>query len=108
MKAVSLAVLCLLGSGFHAAADEIDGFRCGNSLVYDGLSSAEVLGKCGEPASREVLSEPVRAHLPSGASHIVGTTTIEHWVYEREPGQFPALLTFEEGQLEKIELLSSR
>lgn len=108
MKAVKLALLCLLCSITCATADEIDGFRCGNSLVYDGLNSAEVLGKCGEPVSREVLSEPIRAHLPSGASHIVGTTTIERWIYDREPGQFPALLTFEEGQLKKIELLSSR
>lgn len=108
MKALEFAVLSMIGFGSCAAADEIDGFRCGNSLVYEGLSAAEVVGKCGDPASREVLSEPIRARFPSGASRIVGTRTIELWIYEREPGQFPARLTFEEGELKRIELLSSR
>jgi Protein of unknown function (DUF2845) len=111
IRITGLSLLCLGACAAHAsyaAADEIDGFRCRNSLVYEGLSSTEVIGKCGEPATREVLAEPIRARFPSGAFQIVGTRTIEHWIYEREPGQFPARLTFEEGELRKIELLSTR
>jgi hypothetical protein len=33
----------------------------------------------------------------------VGTYTIEIWRYERRPGQFPAVLTFEGGKLKKLE-----
>jgi hypothetical protein len=38
----------------------------------------------------------------------VGTTSRELWIFERDPGQFRAHLTFEQGRLTKIELLDRR
>jgi hypothetical protein len=93
---------------FDAAADDV--MRCGNGrLVNVGMSAAEIVGRCGEPKSRRVEEIPVRAVSPSGASIATGDVVrIERWTYERGQGQFPAMLTFEDGELRRIDLLAGR
>ena len=83
-------------------------FRCSGSIIDRGAIAAEVLSKCGEPRSRESRTEPIVAGRVNGGTHVVGTITIEEWVYERGPGQFQARLTFEEDQLTRIEFLDRR
>lgn len=85
-----------------------DTFRCAGSIIDTGLVAAEVLAKCGDPDSREVFEEPVRAARVNGGTHVVGTVIIEHWVYDRGFGRFPAHLTFEEDRLTRIELLDRK
>jgi hypothetical protein len=62
-----------------------------------------VLELCGEPAERVVTDEPIRAFNPDGTSWVVGTTRSEILTYDRGSGRFPALLTFDDGRLVRIE-----
>jgi Protein of unknown function (DUF2845) len=80
-----------------------DTLRCGSKLVEEGESAQAVLAKCGEPASKEVRTEDVRARNASGGTRVVGTTKVEIWRYDRGSGKFPAILTFEDGVLKKLE-----
>lgn len=91
---------------FAQAAQAEDTIRCKNALVRVGMSESEVIARCGEPRHKDVESVPVRAGRRNGGSQIIGTTQIERWTYDRGAGQFPALLTFEEGELKSIELIT--
>ena len=84
----------------HAFADTL---RCGSSLVREGDTQGYVHEKCGEPESKQTYTEPVRARRPNGTAYEVGTTSKDIWRYKRSTGSFPAVLTFEEGVLKKLE-----
>jgi|GEM_PF-713970 hypothetical protein len=104
-----VSMLIAAGCALAAAnADAREMFRCNGSIVYTGLTIPEVLAKCGEPESRDVTSVPIRARNVHGASYVVGTATLEYWVYRRRAGQFPAFLTFDQGRLRDIELMYRR
>src|SRR5262245_47088213 len=99
MLGSSLALTALLG----ATEVRADTLRCGSVLIQVGDTAGKVREKCGDPESRTSYAEPVRAHGLNGAVNVVGTTTYEVWRYKRGSGKFPALLTFEGGELKKIE-----
>jgi hypothetical protein len=90
------------------AADDV--MRCGSGRLIDtGMSPAEVIARCGAPKSRSVEEVPVRRFAPTGASIPTGDLVrTERWTYERGQGQFPAVLTFESGELKRIELTTGR
>jgi hypothetical protein len=84
-----------------------DTIRCRNGrLVNVGMTASEVSGRCGEPKSRTVEEIPVLARLPTGAVRQTGTTHVERWIVGRGQGQMDALLTFEDGKLRRIELIT--
>jgi hypothetical protein len=89
-----------------AAARADDTIMCGNSLVSVGMVAEQVVAKCGEPKDRSFSETPIRARLPNGTLAVVGVQQIEQWTYDRGQGRFPALLTFEDGKLQSIELLT--
>jgi hypothetical protein len=102
------AIAAVIGFGV-AAANADDSMRCtSGSLVDVGMVADQVVAKCGQPKSKEVEDVPIRTRNANGAVNVIGTTRVERWTYERGYGQFPALLTFEEGKLKSIELLTSR
>jgi len=104
-----VSVLIIVGAALTAAAtDAREVFRCNGSIIQTGLTIAEVLARCGEPQSRDVATVPIRARNIHGASYVVGTASIEYWVYRRRGGQFPAFLTFDQGRLRDIELIYRR
>jgi hypothetical protein len=88
----------LLATSAHA-----DTLRCGSSLISEGAAQVYVREKCGEPNSKMDVTEPVMARRPDGFAYQVGTTTQEIWRYQRAPGKFPAVLTFEGGVLKKLD-----
>ena len=90
------------------SADARELFRCNGSIVQTGQTIPEVLARCGEPDSRESAAVPIRATGRLGGSYVVGTAVVEHWVYTRRGGQFPAYLTFDQGRLRRIELIYHR
>jgi hypothetical protein len=98
----------LLALAATQAAEARQGLRCNGSIVDPGLTVAEVLARCGQPDSRDVSSVPVRAMSLHGGSYVIGTASLEHWVYRRRGGQFPAHLTFDHGRLRHIELIYRR
>jgi hypothetical protein len=80
-----------------------DTLACGNRLIETGDTATDVLATCGEPTSREVVTEPVHVRTRAGGTRVIGTTQKEIWVYDRGSGKFPAILTFEEGVLKELE-----
>jgi Protein of unknown function (DUF2845) len=94
-------------AAFGASAD--DTMRCRNGrLINVGMLAEDVSSRCGEPKSRTVEEIPVNARLPTGAVRQTGTTQAERWIYSRGQGLSDALLTFEDGKLLRIELLTER
>ena len=95
----------MVGISFAASAE--DTIRCRNGrLVNVGMTSSEVSSRCGEPKSRTLEEIPVMSRLPNGAARQTGTTHAERWIYGRGAGQFDAMLTFEDGKLKRIDLLT--
>lgn len=89
-----------------ASADDV--LRCRNGkLVQVGMVAAEVEARCGAPNSRTAEEVPIRARTQSGNVIVTGTTRLERWTYERGPGQFDALLSFDADKLVSIELLTN-
>lgn len=83
---------------------QADTFRCRTKLITEGDTAGKVLEHCGEPSSKQVVTEPVRAANASGGSYLTGATwTYEIWRYQRGSGKFPALLRIEGGVVRKIE-----
>ena len=101
-----VAIASLLAGASWASADDV--LRCGTAIVSIGMVASQVVAKCGEPQSKEVETVPIKRRTASGGVTTTGSTSIERWTYDRGYGQFPALLTFEEGKLKSIELLVSR
>jgi hypothetical protein len=87
----------------HALPAAADTFRCKSALIRVGDSQTYVRGKCGEPTSKEAITEDVRAVLPGGGTNVVGTITRDIWRYDRGSRKFAAVLTFEGGELKKLE-----
>ncbi len=102
------AFVAVLGGFVVTTARADDSMRCGNALITVGMVGSQVTAKCGQPKDKNVTEVPQRARRANGSSAVVGTLRVEHWTYDRGYGQFPALLTFEEGKLKAIELLTGR
>lgn len=108
MRTIVSMLIVVAGALTAAAADAREVFRCNGSIIETGLTIPEVLARCGEPESRDVSTVPIRARSIYGASYVVGTATLEYWVYRRRGGQFPAFLTFDQGRLRDIEFIYRR
>lgn len=102
--AVAAAVLCTVPGLVARAADDV--LRCGGSLVTVGMVAAQVVAKCGEPKTKSVEEVPIRVRRQTGAVNTIGVTQVERWTYDRGYGQFPALLTFEEGKVKSLEIVT--
>jgi hypothetical protein len=102
----TLAVLCLL-----AASPAFASMRCGNKLIDDGASRAEVAAKCGEPDDvvtlRSVFRRPVAWSY--GRPYYIGDdyieVPVESWVYNFGPNKLMRRVVFEAGYVVEIETL---
>ena len=72
------------------------------------MVDAEVVALCGQPKDRTSEDVPVRARGAGGGVVVTGTTRVERWTYDRGQGQFDAVLSFEDGKLVRIDVLSTR
>jgi len=108
MRAVLASLIGFAVAGYSSSgASADDTIRCRNGrLVNVGMTDAEVSSRCGDPKSRTVEEIPVLARLPTGATRQTGTTHAERWIYGRGQGQMDALLTFEDGKLRRIDLIT--
>ncbi len=102
-----IAAVAFVLSSLAWPAAALDTLRCGNDLIRVGMVAPQVVAKCGQPTTKTVENVPVRVRRPNGLSGTVGVAHIEHWVYDRGFGKFPARLTFDEGKLKQIELLTT-
>jgi hypothetical protein len=79
-----------------------EAFRCGQWIITDELSVAELRAKCGEPKSKD--SETVEVRGKAGTGSVArGTTTIEHWTYEFTSGSSRYVVTIVDGKIKSIE-----
>jgi Protein of unknown function (DUF2845) len=104
LTAVTAAMLLALVAQPAARAD--DTMRCGSVLINIGMVAPQVAAKCGMPKDKNVTEIPRRVRTPKGTVATIGTVRVERWTYDRGYGQFPAVLTFEEGKLKSIEMLT--
>lgn len=95
----------LLALAADAVYAQPDTFYCGQRLVREGMRASEILDRCGEPDSKEIVDEPIMGWAPGGGRVPIGVTTTEYWTYDRGSGRFPARITIRENVAEEIELL---
>ncbi len=96
-------MLCYCG-----AADAYGSLRCQGKIIDPGATMAQVLTMCGSPKNRIIEEVPVRTRVASGFSRFIGITLTEQWVYDRGWGKFPAVLWFQDGNVQRIEYLPYR
>jgi hypothetical protein len=87
-----LAVLALASAVGHASAS--DTLRCGSQLVSLDDRTSEVLQKCGEPVSRDVLGYKRSANRREEFQ-------VEEWTYGPNNGMYQ-YLRFEGNRLRQI------
>ena len=103
LGSLAAAAMALAGA---VAANADDSLMCSNSLVTVGMVAGEIVARCGEPKTIAAEDIPIRVRNANGTVGTAGIQHIERWTYDRGYGKFPALLTFEEGKLRSIELLT--
>jgi Protein of unknown function (DUF2845) len=113
IKAIAL-VMCF---SMSAAAESL---RCGEALIAEGTTQAEVAARCGQPSQiqRQTLYSEGAAALPGGAPPgsgppvLPGIVTrsgsemaVETWIYNFGPDRLMQSIRFENGVVVKIESL---
>jgi hypothetical protein len=115
-KILILSILILLGSPGLCIAGST--FRCGPYVVSVGATKSEVLGKCGEPTSKEYLGEQTtggftsrtreramrdRSNTGTRGTYSERTFVVESWTYNCGPSEFSQTLTFQGEDLIEIQ-----
>lgn len=97
-----IALLALAASATLAQADE--SMRCGKWVVNADMDPVELLGKCGEPTSKHSETSEVRRPNARGkGTFVAGTTTTEHWYYDRGTRAFRMVVTLVDGKIKSID-----
>ena len=79
-----------------------DTLRCGSVLIQPGDDARYVLEKCGEPTSEPVIASPESPRAIRVFQ--IGIMRADRWRYQRQFGQFPAVLTIgDDGRVVSIE-----
>ena len=101
-------------------AEPAHAFRCGSKLVKDGMHEAQVVGVCGQPATRRNIGTTVRSydyrqHRQSspgwsssrngGYGYLAEEVIITEYVYNFGPRKLMRRLIFEGGVLVTIETI---
>jgi hypothetical protein len=82
-----------------------DTFRCGDMLVSEHSSSAEILSKCGAPTSTTVSEVQPTVRNKYGAVVRLPTVRTEVWTYDRGRGSFPMRVTVVDGKVKAVEIV---
>lgn len=86
-----------------SAVVQADSMRCGNKLVNESVTIAELIQKCGQPQDRKIEKEDNYALNPNGARVKTGTQTIkERWIYRPTPGALPMAVQIVDGKIISI------
>jgi len=86
-----------------SAVSSADSMRCGQSIVNETVTVAELLEKCGEPTNKDVKYADVLARNSNGSSRKIGTQTIERWRYARGSRSLPMEVTIVDGKIRSLE-----
>jgi hypothetical protein len=87
-----------------SATAQAESMRCGQFIVDETTSLAELLSKCGEPTSKETSAEDVLARNPdTGFTRKIGTKITERWRYQRSNRVLPMTVTIVDGKVIRLE-----
>lgn len=102
----SLITLMLLGAG--ATATQAQSLRCNDAGVREGDSKVWLMRACGQPTFADHycarVPQPVVA-VPQGGVVVLGAPVCmptDEWLYERGPGNLPAVVRMREGRILSI------
>ena len=84
-----------------SSTSSLASMRCGTSLVEEGDSSAEVLRKCGQPSSKQVITPATGQN----GRPFKNAVMVENWKYGPDGGMYRTL-RFIDGKL--VEISTSR
>ncbi len=91
------AAMALVAATFGVGVASADSdFRCGSHIVKTGMTQAQVLEYCGEPATKDVEDVDVRS-----GNQVVGRTAVWRWTYEANG--VTRVLVFDQQTLKSIE-----
>ncbi len=76
--------------------------RCGNAIVTSEVTLEQLVEKCGEPSSKKVTEEEIRASNVGAGTHSAGTTVREVWTYDRGSNAFAIVVTIIDGKIKSI------
>lgn len=82
-----------------AGSVTVSAMRCGNRIVGEGDTKAEVLVKCGQPLLREYIGEDVEIEYGYGT---YSKRIVEEWTYNFGPSKFMQILHFRGNKLIEI------
>jgi hypothetical protein len=86
-----------------SALVQADSMRCGNKLVNESVTLAELIQKCGQPQDRKIKKEDQYAINPNGARVKTGLQTVkERWIYQPSPGALPMAVLIVDGKIVSI------
>lgn len=91
--------------GCAGAAQSGETMRCGQWVVDASTTVSELVNKCGEPSSKKISEEDIRARVAGGGTRKVGTTVKEEWTYDRGRQSLPMMVTIVDGKIRSIERL---
>jgi hypothetical protein len=91
-----------IAASLFATVAQGETMRCGSSLVSESSTVEQLLGKCGEPASRRSTTQDSYSRNPDGSTRKVGAVTTEYWTYDRGSQAAPFLVTIVEGKIKSI------
>jgi hypothetical protein len=109
----------VLGACFPLAA-AAESLRCGEALIGEGATQAEVAARCGQPSqiNRQTLYSEGAAALPGGpppagglpilpgaAGRSGSEAAVETWIYNFGPSRLMQSIRFENSVVVKIESL---
>jgi len=97
MRRILAALLAVYAVTGLAANDTI---RCGTKIVKIGMTTADVLKKCGQPSRKEV-----EEHLVRSGVQVTGVTPLNRWIYDRGSKGKPVVFEFDQDKLISIERL---
>ena len=101
-SSAALTAVLAAAAMFSTLSRADDPMRCGSSLITSEATLEELVQKCGEPDSKKVTEEDVRAANAGGGSRKVGTTLTEVWTYDRGSRAFDMVVTIIDGRIKSI------
>ena len=112
---MSLRITLLLTLLLLLASQSALAFRCGNKLVVEGLSEAEVVALCGKPAERKDLGFRQVPYVdrrgdglvgrPSFDGYFVEEVRVTQLIYNFGPRKLMQRLRFENSVLVRIDAI---
>lgn len=101
---MNIRLVFAVGGLFASPAALPESFRCGQSIVSEDSTVAELLEKCGTPTEQKAEVVDVYGPTAGGGGRVKrGTTTIETWTYDRGTQSFKMIVTIVDGKIKSME-----